>query len=139
VISFSGCFAPLLTSNPPQQHKDYNDYQDDADDADTTVSIAVTVAAKAAAKPAQQKYDEDDYKNESYRHNLSSFRICSCRPESVADRAVRPWASKIHFDHKDYQGLIAVRTVQNCSLLIMTADRSTTKSVQRRGTVLRPN
>jgi hypothetical protein len=77
VISFSGCFAPLLTSNPPQQHKDDNDYQDHADDADTTVSIAVTVAAEAAAKPAQQKYDEDNYKNESYRHNLSSFRFAA--------------------------------------------------------------
>src|SRR5690349_15568653 len=50
------------------------------------MSIAVTVAAKAAAEAAKQKYDEDDKENESKRHGLISRRLAAINTITVNPR-----------------------------------------------------
>jgi hypothetical protein len=46
------CFA-AVTLNPVQKDQDEDDDQNDPDQSDTPVSIAVPIAAKAAAEPAK--------------------------------------------------------------------------------------
>jgi hypothetical protein len=61
-------------------HKEKNDHhdQDRADDADPAIAEAVPIAAKAAAEAAEQKYDQQDDKYRTKRHNeFSWFMIAS--------------------------------------------------------------
>jgi hypothetical protein len=63
------CFA-AVTLNPVQKDQDEDDDHNDPDQSNTPVSIAVPIAAKAAAEPAKQKDDKNNEQDRSKRHGF---------------------------------------------------------------------
>jgi hypothetical protein len=61
--------------DPAEQHQNDNDDQNRADETNASMTETVSIATEAAAETAEQKDDQNNYKNKSQRHGFISICV----------------------------------------------------------------